>query len=76
MVEKPLKNRQKLLVFYGFLTAVPAYVNAHQRNSNHLLPYPSPFTTKNFGQIGPQGAEQSAAPSVNPVKNGENRQFL
>ena len=63
---KTIKNRWKLSVFYGFLAAVPAYVNAHQRNSNYLLPYPSPFTTKNFGQIGQQGAEQSTTPSVNP----------
>ena len=40
-----VKNGENCRFFYGFSTTAPTYVNAHQRNSNHLLPYPSPFTT-------------------------------
>ena len=43
---KTIKKPKKIVCFlWFFLTAVPAYINAHWRNSNHRLPYPSPFTT-------------------------------
>ena len=63
------KNAEKPSIFTSFSATAPAYLDPAQRISHHTQPYPSPSTTKNFGQIGPQGAEQLAAPLGFPGQN-------